>query len=699
MAIDDQKWFDQIPLDRYLEINKEYSENEPQEVPEPIKIGSLDIRCGPIVNFLGSHENGTNNYRGTILLVTRRDDENGSFPEISYTLGPAVEPSEEKLGALSEMLSEGSFEGTMFFSEEGFDFWRFKVELELAEIETRVKYYINGHHDASYQFYVPAKDESMNIISHSCNGFSLGADPKDFSSSLWYDVLEKHKDQHYHVMLGGGDQIYADSIKIKCKEIEGWLNEKNILKKYSMKPSEETLKSIGHYYLHHYLAWYGKGYWEGTHGQTCQALFPVAMSQIPSVNIYDDHDIIDGFGSYRDSTMTQEYFEAIGNIAYKYYMLFQHHMHIKEDVHNSEDAEPSWILSNNVGRYIRQRNHSVYMRLGKEIALLGVDCRTERTLKQIISPDTYSLIFARLDRELEKTPEVKHVLVMLGVPFLYPRLIWLEWLLTSPLFYPLKRLAAKGVIAKGLVNEFDADIEVLDDLNDHWCARHHKKERNFLTKKLNEHGAAHSVRMTVLSGDVHLCCIGRLRTKDKHRTSFHLVGGGDKDKSTESDNPEYDPRLIFNVTSSAIVNAPPPNPMATLLNKRSKVHHFHLHADEDIVPIFYKNPDGSERGNHRFLNKRNWADLILAKQSRYKNSLDKGLFRHPGPSGDSSQLSKEHTNKNNVNYPLSENSLVTTLHVEVDPSDYRSKTADYELLIPMLKGNFGLSEEHIKHLD
>lgn len=39
------------------------------------------------------------------------------------------------------------------------------------------------------------------------------------------------------------------------------------------------------------------------------------------------------------------------------------------------------------------------------------------------------------------------------------------------------------------MNEFDGDVEVLDDLNDHWCSKHHKRERNKLIKDLMEFGA------------------------------------------------------------------------------------------------------------------------------------------------------------------------------------------------------------------
>lgn len=41
------------------------------------------------------------------------------------------------------------------------------------------------------------------------------------------------------------------------------------------------------------------------------------------------------------------------------------------------------------------------------------------------------------------------------------------------------------------------------------CARTHKKERNQLVKRLQDFSRRKQVRITILSGDVHLACVGR----------------------------------------------------------------------------------------------------------------------------------------------------------------------------------------------
>ncbi|QRG40466.1 hypothetical protein FDK38_004942 [Candidozyma auris] len=686
-------WFQQPPFQKFVDINVADANKEcPETCPAPASSEGLEIHCGPIIRLCGSWEQKSPNYRASILLVTKGETQ----PEISYAIGPANE-SLAPQGWKAPV--EGTFPVVNFHTEEQFQFWRFNVKFDLEPYEQLVRYSVNGQKNDAHFFFIPAAEASMNVMSFSCNGFSLSTDTSSFKSSLWLDVLRKHhQQQHYHVMLGGGDQIYCDSIKLHVQSIQEWLNATTASRKRKIQATPEMADEMGSYYLHAYLEWFGQGYWKGTNGGTHQTLFPLAMSQIPSVNIFDDHDIIDGFGSYKDRTMASQVFSTIGNVAYKYYMLFQHHISVDEEACHSD---PSWILSKKPGKFIKQRNHSLYMRLGKEISLLGMDCRTERRLTQIIDPDTYNVIFKRLQDEISQTPETKHLLVMLGVPILYPRMVWLEWLLTSRILKPIRGLATRGLVAKGLVNEFDGSVEVLDDLNDHWCSKHHKRERNALVKRLIDFGATNGVRVTILSGDVHLGCIGRIKTKLHHHPNAHVRTDVEKENQRVTDTPQNDPRLIFNIISSAIVNAPPPDVMPTLLGRQNKVHKFDSNTAEDIVPIFNTNPDGTPRDNPFFLNKRNWSDLILVKQSPlYADAVNSGESKFPCSNQDHDRevLADQEIDEQHIKYPILENSLVTTLYVENDGNDLEATTAGYEVMIPDLQGKFKLQKTHIKHL-
>ena len=95
-----------------------------------------------------------------------------------------------------------------------------------------------------------------------------------------------------------------------------------------------------------------------------------------------------------------------------------------------------------------------------------------------------------------------------------------------------------------------------------------------------------------LSGDVHLGAIGQFYSNPKH--------GVRKDR---------DHRYMPNIISSAIVNTPPPNTLADVLNRRNKVHHLDDDTDEDMIPIFTHDVNGKPRSNKRLLNRRNWCSI------------------------------------------------------------------------------------------
>lgn len=453
-------------------------------------------------------------------------------------------------------------------------FWRFNVEVELTTNSQRIAYRINR--GPAVGFWVPPKGEAMNIMFHSCNGFSLSVNPDQFSGPdpMWRDVLNTHQTQPFHVMIGGGDQLYNDCVMKDTTIFAQWLAIKNPLHKHNAPFTPQMQHELELFYLNRYSMWFSQG------------LFGLANSQIPMVNIYDDHDIIDGFGSYPHHFMDSPVFAGLGAVAFKYYMLFQHQSVINE----GEETEPSWLLGQQPGPYIKELSRSVFMSMGQGVSFLGLDCRTERTREEVISLETMDLIFDRCSDEIRKG-ETKHLIVLLGVPIAYPRLVWLENILTSRLMEPVKAMGRAGMFGN-LLNQFDGGVEILDDLDDHWTAKNHKKERLHLIQDLQDIAAEKSVRVTILGGDVHLAAIGQFYSNPKL--------GIPKDK---------DHRYMPNVISSAIVNTPPPEMMADVLNKRNKVHHLDDKTDENMIPIFTHDVNGSKRNNRHLLPRRNWCSI------------------------------------------------------------------------------------------
>ncbi|KAK4170296.1 hypothetical protein QBC43DRAFT_249591 [Cladorrhinum sp. PSN259] len=518
--------------------------------------------------------------------VSRDETDNGLFektrspPEIPLPEGVTDLPGSfaaRRKRAETDGEKAGKYKdirGFRLHAERGYTFWRFNIEVELKEKQQRIAYRINR--GPSTGFWVPAKGQAMNVMFSSCNGFSMSVDSNQFSGPdpMWRDVLNVHQSQPFHVMIGGGDQIYNDRCMQETKLFGDWLMIKNPLHKHNAPFTPEMQDELERFYLERYAMWFSQG------------LFGMANSQIPMVNMWDDHDIIDGFGSYPHHFMNSPVFSGLGNVAFKYYMLFQHQSVVTE----TEKTEPSWTLGCRPGPYINEQSRSLFMFLGAKVALLAVDARTERTRDEVIREDTWKKIMDRCYGEIDKG-KVEHLLVLLGVPVAYPRLVWLENILTSRVMDPVKALGKMGMF-KGMLNKFDGGVEVLDDLDDHWTAKSHKSERSIVVEDLQDLAADKSIRVTILSGDVHLAAVGQFYSNPKLGLAKHK-----------------DFRYMPNIISSAIVNTPPPDLMADILNKRNKVHHFDKETDEDMIPIFGHGVDGKPRNNKHLLPHRNWCTI------------------------------------------------------------------------------------------
>ena len=139
-------------------------------------------------------------WNGTILIVVA-----GRAPP-TLTIHPAVDEA-PKAVALCE-IDSGADEvvhgvGVENGGEGGeggngvATFWRFSIAVPLSESDQKVVYEVETAEGArpvvaleQTAFWVPAKGESMRLLFHSCNGFSLGVEPGAYAGPvLWKEVL------------------------------------------------------------------------------------------------------------------------------------------------------------------------------------------------------------------------------------------------------------------------------------------------------------------------------------------------------------------------------------------------------------------------------------------------------------------------------------------------------------------------------
>lgn len=471
-----------------------------------------------------------------------------------------------------------------------FTFWRFPIRIPLGPNEMSVKYSINNGQEL--EFFVPARNQNMRFAAYSCNGFSAGINPDDFRGSgfnsgydpVWVDLLSHHAEKPFHVLVGGGDQLYCDSLT-REPEMQVWVSQLKPEERLTYPLTNEIDEAIDRFYFNHYCQCFRSG------------AFARANSSIPMMNMCDDHDLIDGFGSYPDDMQRAPVFRHIGARGFHWYLLFQCFINVDKDGADDTPGKNVNLSSivGNMGPYIPFPSHSFLSYMGPNVWMLMLDCRAERTKARICSEQEYRKVFERLQT---LPPSVEHLVIQLGVPIAYPRMVFLETALESK-FNPLVAMGKAGSLGlSGFVNKFNADAELLDDLNDHWCAKTHKRERNWFVEELQKFAKPRRIRITFLSGDVHVAAVGVFKT---------LRGKGKAETPTQQD---Y--RYMLNVTTSAIVNTPPPGGVLAMVNTLGARAHKTMHyaeTDETMVPLFTKDTDGSSRKQKYIMGRRNWCSV------------------------------------------------------------------------------------------
>lgn len=172
-------------------------------------LDGMEVRCGPLLNYRRMENNI---WYGSVLVVTASNGVHGAeAPElllktagISTQIGGHQQQEEVYRG---NILWETRVRGVKLYADQTNTFWRFALEIPMHEDELQAFYsvpslrFVKGEKTDENSFYIPAISESMRIMFHSCNGFSVGTDEEAWSGpALWNDVLRVHKERHLHVM-------------------------------------------------------------------------------------------------------------------------------------------------------------------------------------------------------------------------------------------------------------------------------------------------------------------------------------------------------------------------------------------------------------------------------------------------------------------------------------------------------------------
>ena len=245
--------------------------------------GVLEVKCGPLLNYRRMENNI---WHGSVLIVTKggglydrpapalilkagsTTQLNGGIHEAREDYGtvngvdyssfqnPAAPNNKEN----GENIEGTKVTATKLYSDPRNTFWRFDLEIPMGQSEIKCDYTIPGLTFTSQKtdnqsFYIPAISDSMRIMFHSCNGFSVGTDVEAFSGPcLWNDVQRVHKKTPFHVMIGGGDQIYNDGIRVHGP-LRPWTDISIPKKRKDFPFAEEMRRNCDDYYVDNYITW------------------------------------------------------------------------------------------------------------------------------------------------------------------------------------------------------------------------------------------------------------------------------------------------------------------------------------------------------------------------------------------------------------------------------------------------------------
>ena len=296
--------------------------------------------------------------------------------------------------------------------------------------------------EIEYRVAVPEQGESINISLTACNGSECEnlKSPRPGRENIWQIMWENHQTKPYHVLLQGGDQIYNDAVWDSHPMLKAW-SDRLPWSRYRAEFSTEMLAAARQFYAENYLQ-----LWSLPIQAKLQA-------SIPSLMMWDDHDIFDGYGSYRGYDSNSAVVKGLFGAAKEAFRIFQ---------------TPQYPWEDHAG---------VAVKIDK-LGILIPDLRTQRTRHQVLGAVGWEFIH----KSLKSFQDCRQVILVMTVPFINTDLSLIERILIAP---PGQQMYQ-------------------DDLRDQWRSFGHRNEWQKLAHTLMDFVEQSSAELTLLSGEIHL---------------------------------------------------------------------------------------------------------------------------------------------------------------------------------------------------
>ena len=445
------------------------------------------------------------------------------------------------------------------------------IDIHSGEGDDQIRWTVDwGEKKTLGLFHVARLDQDWRGGFFSCNGFDATVSEQVATDltycHVWNHLLSVHDEQPLHLLLWGGDQNYIDFIFEDIPFLRAWVN-MQWNEKWTCDFRDDLKEQVEQYHFNTYAENWDR-----------RPEVKRALSSIPSLMMWDDHDIFDGAGSYppllHDSPMMMGLYRA----AQKMRLLFQHH------------TTPAKAREHHLFGY---EGHNFLARCGPRLAVLGADGRTERNTHTVQHDKTWDITFEKLQTELEG---VQHLIVLFPVPFSFVRVRIAETIFEHLKDWPNKWRQNPPVKQ---TNSIFGLPELYDDLLDEWTHEAHLDERNRALRRFQRIADEKKVRVTFFSGDVHCCGISRFRSTQPSQLT-----------------PRRDSLLMYQIISSAIVNIPPSETVIRVAHRFKSKWNPIAHTEEELMDFFHRRPENGKKLYHRkFRPNRNWCYFEMTSKT------------------------------------------------------------------------------------
>jgi hypothetical protein len=437
---------------------------------------------------------------------------------------------------------------------------------------------------------VPARGVAPNIAFFSCNGASRASDWSDLAQpfALWERMLQEHhkeptdpaKTPGFQLLLGGGDQLYADSLHNTMEVLNGFMK---------LSRRERLMMAVPDGLRENLLVeyvWLYRERWGGNQG-----IAPL-LCRVPGLFMWDDHDIFDGWGSHEE-LQRSPWYRAIYSAAARAFEAFQQGFltdaSVAREPDDGELVTPVFRESKDEDpRAVRHYFQTYcFSTPNCDLDVVLLDLRSGRTSRVLEPEDARSQTeFTVMSRsqwdafdawreEHRQRPDAgkkaRHVLVVSSVPLVHLR------------FGPAMERMTGG------------PLELRDDLLDQWESAVHRGERTRLLMNLFAVAKRSYCAVTVLSGDVHVGARARVRSRNPDHLVPALGTVGEV--------------FIEQATSSPIVHPPPgwlafQGMLALSRDSREDLPGF---LQTELLPV----------GKELYLRDRNWLSIRLERPKHH----------------------------------------------------------------------------------